>query len=175
MRHALCGHFSRAQLIMYDACDEAEVRAPLGRFFRKRLDARRNTKPKKSDDQLRVCQPFDERKFHFGKIQNDRERLVRLAFGSAASRYDVLTARGARQNASAPIGVHTPPRLTSRARPRVRTPPSLRPIVPAEQVPALPEAHAPRRPQPRAAADECGASERHHAAAAGLHLLRILQ
>ena len=41
------------RLIMYDACDEAEVKAPLGAHFRRRLDARRNTKPKKSDDQTR--------------------------------------------------------------------------------------------------------------------------
>lgn len=34
------------RLIAYDACDEYEVKAKLG-MFRKRLDARRNTKPKK--------------------------------------------------------------------------------------------------------------------------------
>ena len=45
------------RLIMYDACDDQEVRAPLG-IFRKRLDARRNTKPKKPDIQRLVCTPF---------------------------------------------------------------------------------------------------------------------
>ena len=77
------------RLIMYDACDEHEVRAPLGRVFRKRLDARRNTKPKKSDDQRFVCTPFNHNGFHFGKIKNDRERLVKLAL--RPGRYDVLT------------------------------------------------------------------------------------
>jgi len=73
---------------MYDACDDGEVRAPLG-AFRKRLDARRNTKPKKSDDQRLVCTPFNPDGFHFGKIRNERERILRLALGSG--RYDVLT------------------------------------------------------------------------------------
>jgi len=77
------------RLIMYDACDEHEVRAPLGHVFRKRLDARRNTKPKKADDQLLVCTPFNQNGFHFGKIKNPRERLVKLALRSG--RYDVLT------------------------------------------------------------------------------------
>jgi len=76
------------KLIMYDACD-GEVRAPLGPF-RKRLDARRGTKPKKSEDQRLVCTPFDANKFHFGKISNEKERLVKLILGSA-SRYDILT------------------------------------------------------------------------------------
>jgi len=76
------------KLVMYDACDDSEVAAPLGNF-RKRLDARRNTKPKKPDAQLLVCTPFDPNGFNFGKIKNDRERLVRLAFSSG--RYDVLT------------------------------------------------------------------------------------
>merc|ERR1719409_1318564 len=74
---------------MYDACDEHEVCAPLGHVFRKRLDARRNTKPKKSDDQLLVCTPFNQNGFHFGKIKNDRERLLKLALRTG--RYDVLT------------------------------------------------------------------------------------
>jgi hypothetical protein len=78
------------RLIMYDACDEAEVKAPLGAHFRRRLDARRNTKPKKSDDQTRVCTPFNENGFHFGKIKNDRERLVKLDL-SGSGRYDILT------------------------------------------------------------------------------------
>ena len=39
---------------MYDACDEGEAaRAPLGPL-RKRLDSRRNTKPKKAAAQLQV-------------------------------------------------------------------------------------------------------------------------
>ena len=78
-----------ARLIMYDAVDEHEVRAPLGAHFVKRIDARRNTKPKKPDAQLLVCTPFDANGFHFGKIRNDRERVVRLAL--AAGSYDVLT------------------------------------------------------------------------------------
>jgi hypothetical protein len=77
------------KLIMYDACDAKEVRAPLAEVFRKRLDARRNTKPKKSDDQRFVCTPFNPNGFHFGKIRNDKERLVKLALRSG--RYDVLT------------------------------------------------------------------------------------
>ena len=47
------------RLIMYDACDDTEVRQQLG-FFRKRIDARRNTKPKKPDAQLYVCTPFGD-------------------------------------------------------------------------------------------------------------------
>ena len=62
-----------------DAREALEGRAPLGHIFRKRLDARRNTKPKKSDDQLLVCTPFNPNGFHFGKIKNDRERLLKLA------------------------------------------------------------------------------------------------
>ena len=77
------------RLIMYDACDDQEVRAPLGHIFRKRLDARRNTKPKKADDQRLVCTPFNQNGFHFGKIKNPRERLLKLALRSG--RYDVLT------------------------------------------------------------------------------------
>jgi hypothetical protein len=76
------------KLIMYDACD-GEVRAPLAEVFRKRLDARRNTKPKKSDDQRFVCTPFNPNGFHFGKIRNDKERLVKLQLSSG--RYDMLT------------------------------------------------------------------------------------
>jgi len=76
------------RLIMYDADDDFEVRAPLG-AFRKRLDARRNTKPKKPDEQLLVCTPFNPDGFHFNKIKNDRERIVKL--GLRAGRYDVLT------------------------------------------------------------------------------------
>lgn len=76
------------RLVMYDACDEHEVKASLGRF-RKRIDARRNTKPKKPDAQLQVCTPFNPNGFHFGKIRNDRERLVKLKL--EAGRYDILT------------------------------------------------------------------------------------
>ena len=64
------------RLIMYDACDEHEVRAPLG-VFRKRLDARRNTKPKKPDAQKLVCTPFDPNGFNFSKIKNPRERILK--------------------------------------------------------------------------------------------------
>merc|ERR1719198_2747506 len=74
---------------MYDACDEGEVRAQLTPTIRKRLDARRNTKPKKPDDQSLVCTPFDASKFHFGKIRNPRERLLQLQL--THGRYDVLT------------------------------------------------------------------------------------
>jgi len=77
------------KLVMYDACDANEVRHNFGDCSRKRLDARRNTKPKKPDDQLRVCTPFNPDGFHFGKIRNDRERLLRLALSTG--RYDVLT------------------------------------------------------------------------------------
>jgi len=76
------------RLIMYDACDEHEVKASLG-IFRKRLDARRNTKPKKPDAQLLVCTPFNPDGFHFGKVRNDRERLIKLQLESG--RYDILT------------------------------------------------------------------------------------
>jgi len=80
------------RLIMYDAVDETEVREPLG-AFRKRLDARRNTKPKKPDEQRQVCTPFDPDGFNFGKIRNDRERVVKLGFAGLGEhgRYDVLT------------------------------------------------------------------------------------
>ena len=50
------------RLVMYDACDDEEVKEEVG-FFRKRLDARRNTKPKKPEAQLRVCTPFDAKGF----------------------------------------------------------------------------------------------------------------
>jgi len=78
------------RLIMYDAVDETEVREKFGDVFRKRLDARRNTKPKKPDEQRLVCTPFNADGFHFGKIKNDRERIVKLQLASAG-RYDVLT------------------------------------------------------------------------------------
>jgi len=77
-----------ARLIMYDACDEHEVRAPLG-AFRKRLDARRNTKPKKPDAQELVCTPFDPNGFNFSKIKNPRERILKVALKSG--RYDLLS------------------------------------------------------------------------------------
>jgi len=72
------------RLVMYDACDVQEVKAAIGPY-RKRLDSRRNTKPKKPDDQRLVCTPFDAGRFHFGKISNERERLLRL------DGYEVLT------------------------------------------------------------------------------------
>jgi len=76
------------RLIMYDACDESEVRQQLG-FFRKRIDARRNTKPKKPDVQLYVCTPFDHSGFNFSKIKNDRERIMSVQL--SAGPYEVLT------------------------------------------------------------------------------------
>ncbi|KAL3907126.1 MAG: hypothetical protein SGPRY_010291 [Prymnesium sp.] len=76
------------RLIMYDACDETEIREQLG-FFRKRIDARRNTKPKKPDAQLYVCTPFDFDAFNFSKIKNDRERILSVQLQSGP--YDVLT------------------------------------------------------------------------------------
>ena len=45
------------RLVMYDACDSQEVVQQLG-AFRKRLDARRSTKPNKPAAQLLVCTPF---------------------------------------------------------------------------------------------------------------------
>jgi hypothetical protein len=78
-----------AKLIMYDACDEGEVRAPLGKCSRRRIDARRNTKPKKPNEQLQVCTPFDPKGFNFSKISNERERLLQLSLKVGA--YDVLT------------------------------------------------------------------------------------
>ena len=42
------------------------------------MDRRRNTKPKKAAVQLQVCTPFDPAGFHFGKIRNEGERLLRL-------------------------------------------------------------------------------------------------
>lgn len=76
------------RLIMYDACDDKEVRQQLG-YFRKRIDARRNTKPKKPDAQLYVCTPFDHNGFNFSKIKNDRERIMSVQL--PAGPYEVLT------------------------------------------------------------------------------------
>jgi len=76
------------RLVMYDPSDELEVRQQLG-VFRKRLDARRNTKPKKPDAQELVCTPFDGAAFNFSKISNERERLLKLQL--SCGRYDVLT------------------------------------------------------------------------------------
>eukprot|EP00908_Phaeocystis_cordata_P013142 Transcript_24174.p3 GENE.Transcript_24174~~Transcript_24174.p3 ORF type:complete len:180 (-),score=74.64 Transcript_24174:118-657(-) len=77
------------RLVMYDACDEGEAaRAPLGPL-RKRLDSRRNTKPKKAAVQLQVCTPFNPDGFHFGKIKNEGERLACLRLGGGA--YQLLT------------------------------------------------------------------------------------
>ena len=69
---------------------QGEVRSPLGPHFRRRLDGRRNTKPKKSDDQLLVCTPFDPASFNFSKIKNPREKLLKLRFSMGAN-YEVLT------------------------------------------------------------------------------------
>ena len=79
------------RLVMYDATDEGEVRQALGMGFRRRLDARRSTKPKKPEAQTRVCTPFDPDAFNFSKIRNDRERVLKLQLGSG--RYDVLSNR----------------------------------------------------------------------------------
>lgn len=78
------------RLIMYDACDEHEILAPLGPCFRKRIDARRNTKPKKPNEQLLVCTPFDPAGFNFSKIKNPREKLLKLRLSSGCQ-YEVLT------------------------------------------------------------------------------------
>ena len=74
---------------MYDACDEHEVKAPLG-LFRKRLDARRNTKPKKPDAQLLVCTPFDPSAFNFTKIKDPREKILTPLLLNNAP-YEILT------------------------------------------------------------------------------------
>jgi len=78
------------RLVMYDACDEHEVVCDLGGTLRKRLDARRNTKPKKPDAQLLVCTPFDPNGFNFTKIKNPRERLLQLCSSTGGS-YELLT------------------------------------------------------------------------------------
>ena len=78
------------RLIMYDACDNQEVVANLGPCLRKRLDARRGTKPSKSNEQLLVCTPFDPASFSFMKIKNQREKLLKLQF-STGGNYEVLT------------------------------------------------------------------------------------
>jgi len=77
------------RLIMYDACDEGEISIPLAYGVRKRLDPRRNTKPKKPDEQRLVCTPFNPDGFHFGKIRNPGERLLSLPLQGAT--YHVLT------------------------------------------------------------------------------------
>jgi len=76
------------RLIMYDACDDTEVRQQLG-YFRKRIDARRNTKPKKPDAQLLVRTPFDPSGFNFSKIKNEKERIMTVQL--PAGPYEVLT------------------------------------------------------------------------------------
>jgi len=75
------------RLVMYDANDGVPSE-PLG-GYRKRLDPRRNTKPKKPGDQKLVCTPFDEKGFHFGKIKNPREKLLQLQMEAGA--YELLT------------------------------------------------------------------------------------
>lgn len=77
------------RLVMYDACDEHEIQTMLGPHLRKRLDARRNTKPKKPDTQHFVCTPFDAHAFNFSKIKNPRERLLKLHL--RAGTYSLLT------------------------------------------------------------------------------------
>jgi len=76
------------RLVMYDADDGQCPTSPLGALGRKRLDPRRNTKPKKPE-QAMVCTPFDPNGFNFSKIRNPDERLLRLELQSGA--YDVLT------------------------------------------------------------------------------------
>jgi hypothetical protein len=80
------------RLVMYDAVDDGEVRTSLG-AFRKRYDPRRGTKPGEVKPgqvkQYEVCTPFNHNGFHFGKIRNERERMIKLAL--AGGRYDVLT------------------------------------------------------------------------------------
>jgi len=77
------------RLIMYDARDENEIATDLSPGLRKRLDPRRNTKPKKPDEQILVCTPFNPNGFHFGKIRNPGERLLTLPLQGAT--YHVLT------------------------------------------------------------------------------------
>lgn len=79
------------RLVMYNACDENEVVSPLGAGFRRRLDARRNSpsKPKKPSGQDHVVTPFNPDGFHFGKIRNEKERLLKLHL--AGGEYEVLT------------------------------------------------------------------------------------
>jgi len=76
------------RVVMYDACDKHEVSAPVG-TFRRRLDARRNSKPKKPNAQLLVCTPFDSGDFNFSKIQDARERVATLRMKSGM--YELLT------------------------------------------------------------------------------------
>lgn len=66
------------RLIMYDACDENDIAVALETGVRKRLDPRRNTKPKKPDDQMLVCTPFNPAAFNFTKIRNPGEVLLRI-------------------------------------------------------------------------------------------------
>ena len=86
---ASAGLPTEQRLIAYDACDEHEVKAPLG-LFRKRLDARRNTKPKKPDAQLLVCTPFDPSAFNFTKIKDPREKILTPLLLNNAP-YEILT------------------------------------------------------------------------------------
>jgi len=76
------------RLIMYDANDGKSPCASLGSLGRKRLDPRRNTKPKKPE-QANVCTPFDPNGFNFSRIRNPEERLLRLEFEGGT--YEVLT------------------------------------------------------------------------------------
>jgi len=76
------------RLIMYDACDDQEIVQDLG-VVRKRLDARRNTKPKPADQQRLVCTPFDPKAFNFTKIRNDKERVMGVQLETGP--YEVLS------------------------------------------------------------------------------------
>jgi len=66
-----------SRLVMYEACDDHEIVSYLG-SFRRRIDARRNTKPKKPDSQNIVCTPFDPSTFNFTKIKNPAECIAKL-------------------------------------------------------------------------------------------------
>jgi len=76
------------RLVMYDANEPGVPSEELG-IYRKRLDPRRNIKPKKPDQQKLVCTPFNPDGFHFGKITNPKERLLQLQMSSGE--YELLT------------------------------------------------------------------------------------
>ena len=127
------------RLVMYDACDGFAPQAPLGPL-RKRLDSRRNTKPKKAAVQLQVCTPFNPAGFHFGKIRNESERLLRLRLAVRHTALEPQTSRVPGSQAGLPP---TRASLDSHAR---ASPWTGRRVPAADQhVPALPLAHAARR------------------------------
>ena len=77
------------RIVMYDACDEHEVASMAGRSLRRRLDARRSTKPKQAKPQTQVCTPFDPADFNFSKIKDARERVATLSL--EGGHYEILT------------------------------------------------------------------------------------